>query len=118
MRRITTIIAAILVFISVQATTPARELRSTWLATVWGIDWPKTQINNSNDATQINAQKAELTAILDTMKACGFNAIFFQIRGMSDVMYPSQYEKWSAYLTGTRGKNPGYDPLLSAIPPF
>ena len=115
MRRIPTIIAAILVFISVQATTPARELRSTWLTTVWSIDWPKTQINNSNSATQINAQKAELTAILDTMKACGFNAIFFQIRGMSDVMYPTQYENWSAYLTGTRGKNPGYDPLLFAI---
>lgn len=116
MKRVTLLIIIALTAITGMAgTTPSRELRSCWLTTVWSIDWPKTTIDNSSSTTQIKAQQAELTAILDTMKACGFNAIFFQIRGMSDVMYPSQYENWSAYLTGTRGKDPGYDPLLFAI---
>lgn len=116
MKRVTLLIIIALTSITgIHSTTPSRELRSCWLTTVWSIDWPKSTISNSSSTSQIKAQQAELTAILDTMKACGFNAVFFQIRGMSDVMYPSQYENWSAYLTGTRGKNPGYDPLLFAI---
>ncbi len=115
MKKISILIIALIAVVDLYGTTPTREMRSTWLTTVWGIDWPKTQISNTSSTTQINAQKAELTAILDTMKACGFNAVFFQIRGMSDVMYPSKYENWCQYLTGTRGKNPGYNPLQFAI---
>ena len=39
------------------------------------------------------------------------NAVFFQIRGMADAFYESQYESWSKNITGTAGKNPGYDVL-------
>lgn len=100
------------------ATMPNTELRATWLTTVWGIDWPKTQITGSSESqrtTQRNAQKRELCTILDSLKAAGMNAVFFQIRGMSDAMYNSPYEKWCQYLTGTRGEDPGYDPLAYAI---
>ena len=31
------------------------------------------------------------------------------------VMYKSSYEPWAVALTGTRGKDPGYDPLEYAI---
>ena len=85
-----------------------REMRAAWIATVWHIDWPSTQ-NNAN------AQKAELVAYLDDLKAQNFNAIFFQVRSMCDAMYQSSYEPWSSYLTGTRGRNPGYDPLAYAV---
>ena len=85
-----------------------REMRAAWVATVWGIDWPTTTNNAS-------AQKAELNAYLDNLKAQNFNAIFFQVRSMCDAMYQSSYEPWSSYLTGTRGKNPGYDPLQYAV---
>ena len=85
-----------------------REMRAAWVATVWGIDWPTTTNNAS-------AQKAEFNAYLDNLKAQNFNAIFFQVRSMCDAMYQSSYEPWSSYLTGTRGKNPGYDPLQYAV---
>ncbi len=85
-----------------------REMRAAWVATVWGIDWPTTTNNAS-------AQKAELNAYLDNLQAQNFNAIFFQVRSMCDAMYQSSYEPWSSYLTGTRGKNPGYDPLAYAV---
>lgn len=85
-----------------------REMRSAWVATVWHIDWP-TSINNAT------AQKAELVAYLDNLKAQNFNTIFFQVRTMCDAFYQSSYEPWSSYLTGTRGQNPGYDPLAYAV---
>lgn len=96
-----------------------REFRATWLTTVWGIDWPKTTIPvNGTDAQKEyarNQQKKELCNILDSLKEANMNATFFQVRGMSDAMYQSKYEYWSKYLTGTRGGDPGYDPLEYAI---
>ena len=85
-----------------------REMRAAWVATVWAIDWPSTMNN-------VAAQKAEINAYLDNLKAQNFNAIFFQVRSMCDAMYQSSYEPWSSYLTGTRGKNPGYDPLQYVV---
>ena len=96
-----------------------REFRATWLTTVWGIDWPKTTIPvNGTDVQKENArkqQKKELCNILDSLKEANMNATFFQVRGMSDAMYESKYENWCQYLTGTRGEDPGYDPLEYAI---
>ena len=85
-----------------------REMRAAWVATVFRIDWP-TSVNNAT------AQKAELVAYLDKLQAQNFNAIFLQVRTMCDAFYQSSYEPWSSYLTGTRGRNPGYDPLEYAV---
>ena len=85
-----------------------REMRAAWVATVYRIDWP-TSVNNAS------AQKAELNAYLDNLQAQHFNAVFLQVRTMCDAFYQSSYEPWSSYLTGTRGKNPGYDPLAYAV---
>ena len=95
-----------------QANEPKHELRATWLATVQNIDWPKTQI--TSDATRKQQQK-ELTDILDKLAAGNMHACFMQVRSLCDAMYQSSYEPWSVALTGTRGKNPGYDPLAFAI---
>lgn len=94
---------------------PQREFRANWVATVGNIDWPKTKITTAGSQTQINAQKAELINILDNMKAANMNAVFLQIRPMADALYQTQITTWSSYLTGTRGKDPGYDPLAFAI---
>ena len=85
-----------------------REMRAAWVATVYHIDWPSTQNN-------VSAQKAQIDSYLDYFKAQNFNAIFFQVRSMCDAMYQSSYEPWSSYLTGTRGQNPGYDPLAYVV---
>lgn len=91
---------------------PKHEFRATWLATVSGIDWPKTKATSDSTREQ---QKQELINILDKMKAGNMNAVCMQVRSMSDAMYVSSHEPWSAALTGTRGKDPGYDPLQFAI---
>ena len=109
MKKILLLFLAMTIAAGVIAAEPQkREMRAAWVATVYRIDWP-TSVNNAS------AQKAELVAYLDQLKAQNFNAIFFQVRSMCDAMYQSSYEPWSSYLTGTRGKNPGYDPLQYAV---
>ena len=90
------------------------ELRATWLATVQNIDWPKPTTLVTNDATRKQQQK-ELTDIFDKLVAGNMHACFMQVRSLCDAMYQSSYEPWSVSLTGTRGKDPGYDPLAFAI---
>ena len=85
-------------------TLPQKELRGAWITTVWGIDWP---MEDYNAATQ----QKKYTDYLDLLVANNMNAVFFQIRGMADAFYESQYESWSKNITGTAGKNPGYDVL-------
>ena len=88
--------------------TPKREFRSAWVATVWRLDWP-----NSPGYTEpaVRAQKGDIDRMLDSLKNNNFNAINFQVRSMCDAMYRSSYEPWSSYLTETRGLDPGWDPL-------
>lgn len=102
-------------FLSAQS--PKREVRATWLSTVWRLDWPSVTVPEStgtNETTREAAritQKTGLISILDKLKAANFNTVFFQIRGMSDAMYKSKYEPWSQYLSSVRGADPGWDPL-------
>lgn len=85
-----------------------REVRSVWMATVWALDWP----SNTSSTT---AQKNEMIKYLDVLQKNNFNAVYFQVRTMSDAFYKSSYEPWSSYLTGTRGKDPGWDPLAFVV---
>ena len=87
-----------------------REMRAAWVATVYCIDWPSQSSQNN-----ASAQKSQINDYLDNLQAQNFNAIFFQVRTMCDAFYQSSYEPWSSYLTGTRGKNPGYDPLAYVV---
>jgi uncharacterized lipoprotein YddW (UPF0748 family) len=59
--------------------------------------------------------KAQLEAIIDRAAGAGFNAVFVQIRGEGDAYYQSTREPWARRLTGTLGRNPGWDPLQTAI---
>lgn len=85
-----------------------REVRGVWMATVFNIDWPST---TGYSYSVRNSQKKEMTQYLDVLQNNNFNAVYFQVRSMCDAMYKSSYEPWSSYLTGQRGRNPGWDPL-------
>ena len=88
---------------------PKYEFRAAWVATVNNIDWP------SKPGLSIQRQKEEAIALLDLMVKNGLNAVIFQVRPTADAFYPSKLEPWSRYLTGTPGKDPGYDPLKFVI---
>lgn len=115
MKKIPIILLTLLIISSVFAQSPKREVRSAWLSTVWRIDWPTTVVTSTGNAAQIQAQKNELTRILDSLASCNMNAAYFQVRSRCDAMYKSSYEPWSSDLVGTRGDDPGYDPLTFAV---
>lgn len=87
------------------------EFRGVWIATVDNIDWPRKNQFNSD------SQKTEFIRQLDLHKSNGMNAVIVQVRPATDAFYPSQYEPWSQWLTGTQGKPPVpyYDPLEFTI---
>ncbi|MFD8389318.1 glycoside hydrolase family 10 protein [Streptomyces sp. NPDC059680] len=87
----------------------AAEMRGVWLATVSNRDWP------SRPGLTAAAQRAELTAQLDRAARDRLNTVVFQVRPTADSLWPSPYEPWSEYLTGTQGKDPGWDPLGTAV---
>ena len=82
-----------------------REFRAVWVATVANIDWP------SRAGLPVEEQRSEIIAILDHARALRLNAVILQVRPAADALYPSALEPWSEYLTGTQGRDPGYDPL-------
>ena len=87
---------------------PKREFRSAWIATVWCLDWPSQGAGAAK-------QKAQMDRLLDSLQVNNFNAVNFQVRSMCDAMYKSSLEPWSSYLTGTRGADPGFDPLQYVV---
>src|SRR5690606_5232649 len=86
---------------------PKYEFRGVWLATVDNIDFPSSRFLSTQK------QKEEFISLVEKNKRNGMNALVVQIRPASDAFYPSQYEPWSEFLTGTQGKPPSpyYDPL-------
>lgn len=90
---------------------PKYEFRAAWIATVENIDWP------SKKGLPADSQRAEFIRQLDMHKRNGLNAVVVQIRPATDAFYPSPYEPWSEWLTGTQGKPPSpyYDPLQFMI---
>ncbi len=87
----------------------SREFRSAWSACIYNLDWP------SSPRSGPAQQQAELITILNKMKALKMNAIIFQVRPNSDAVYASQLEPWSAWVSGSMGRSPGYDPLQFCI---
>ncbi|EIL84154.1 hypothetical protein BAME_27870 [Bacillus sp. M 2-6] len=82
-----------------------REMRAVWVASVYNLDWP------SKKGLPRDEQKQEFIQLLDDIKAMNMNAVIMQIKPTADAFYPSKFGPWSEYLTGTQGKDPGYDPL-------
>ena len=87
------IIFVLTLSMNVVAEAPKREWRSTWLATVANIDWPRVRGTSPEIIAQ---QKQEMIDYLDGLKMMNMNAICFQVRSMCDAMYESSYEPWSS----------------------
>ncbi|WP_443075986.1 glycoside hydrolase family 10 protein [Streptomyces sp. SP18ES09] len=86
-----------------------REFRGMWLATVANRDWP------SRPGLTAERQRAELLGHLDTAVERRLNVVVLQVRPTADALWPSPYEPWAEYLTGTQGRDPGWDPLGTAV---
>lgn len=108
-RYFTLFITAIAAFaVAVATETPRHEFRGVWFTTVYGIDWPSRQ---GKTESAIRAQKAEIDKYLDRFAQLNLTTVCFQVRSLSDALYHSTLEPWSAVVTGERGTAPGWDPL-------
>ena len=87
---------------------PKTEMRAAWITTAWGIDWSQDQYGAA-------AQKEQFKKYMKLLKDLNMNVAFVQIKPMGDAFYDSPYEPWCAWITGTRGKDPGYDVLKFMI---
>ncbi|MDT3427453.1 uncharacterized lipoprotein YddW (UPF0748 family) [Paenibacillus forsythiae] len=88
----------------------SKAMKGVWISSVYNLDWP-----SASSIGKIDQQKEEFSHLLDSLKAIGFNAVFVQVRPSGDSLYPSSLVPWSKVLTGTQGKDPGYDPLQFMI---
>src|SRR5665648_1003765 len=60
-------------------------------------------------------KKKEFITMLDKLQAVGINTVMVQVRPKADAFYKSSINPWSESLTGTQGKDPGYDPMAFMI---
>jgi uncharacterized lipoprotein YddW (UPF0748 family) len=76
------------------------EARALWV-TRWDYTYPE-----------------DVREIVERAAYANFNIIFFQVRGVADAYYHSNYEPWAARLTGypgILGQDPSWDPLATAV---
>ncbi|WP_049580125.1 glycoside hydrolase family 10 protein [Streptomyces sp. SBT349] len=85
------------------------DVRGMWIATVANIDWP-----GGRDLAPEESQ-AELAGLLDAAVDWNLTTVFLQVRPTADAFWPSPHEPWSEWLTGTQGRDPGWDPLDFAV---
>ncbi|MDR1735014.1 MAG: family 10 glycosylhydrolase [Oscillospiraceae bacterium] len=82
-------------------------VRAVWLSYV-DLKQPAPGISGK-------AFKEKYEAAFVRMAAMGLTDVFIQVRPFSDAIYPSKLAPWSHILTGTQGKDPGYDPLAILV---
>lgn len=103
-------VSALVACTAVFAASPKRELRSIWLTTYSYIDWPSDEAVGNPEAC-----KAELISYFDNHRNRNFNGVCLHVRCWGDAVYNSSIEPFSEFTTGTRGKDPGWDPLAFAV---
>lgn len=87
---------------------PATEVRAVWLTTNYGLDWPRNRMSHE-------AQKRELTEMLDNLQKHNFNTVMFQVRARGEVMYRSAIEPMSSLIIPAGPGQSPFDPLAFAI---
>lgn len=82
-------------------TTTNDEFRAVWIAY---LDFKTTGYTKKEFKTHIETMFNEVCAM-------NMNAVVVHVRPFGDAMYESSYFPWSRYVSGTQGKDPGFDPL-------
>lgn len=85
------------------------DLRGVWVSTVWNIDFP------SESGLSEEQLKSEIDEIMTNAASWGLNAVFFQVRPMSDSVYPSSIFPSSSFITGEQGGELPFDILEYAV---
>lgn len=77
------------------------ELKAVWIS----------YLEFSSAGYTESAFRTHVQTMFDNVVDLHMNAVIVQVRPFSDAMYPSKYFPWSKYVSGSQGKDPGFDPL-------
>ncbi|MBI2618927.1 MAG: family 10 glycosylhydrolase [Ignavibacteriales bacterium] len=87
--------------------TGKREARGVWMSR---FEYSTDRLRNNPAAAQ-----QFIRSVFQKARRARLNMVFFQVRGSADAFYHSDHEPWSSLLTGSLGKDPGWDPLAFAV---
>ena len=87
--------------------TGKREARGVWMSR---FEYTSGLLKNDPEAA-----KTYIRSVFEKARSAKFNMVFFQVRGNATSFYNSSLEPWASELSGTLGKDPGWDPLQFAI---
>lgn len=82
-------------------------VRGVWISNVVNIDTPIMK--------DVDSYKEYLVNMIKNIASYNINLIIFQVRPLSDAYYESKLNPWSRFITGTEGKNPGFDVLKFVV---
>jgi len=83
-----------------------QEMRAMWISF---LEWQAMDISTET------AFRAAVTDMFDNCVSMELNTVIVAVRPFSDAMYQSSYYPWSHLITGTQGKDPGFDPLAILV---
>jgi uncharacterized lipoprotein YddW (UPF0748 family) len=90
-------------------TTTSGELKAMWISYLEFEAYLDTY-----KPSKANFKKF-INRLYDQCIAQNMNAVIVHVRPFGDAIYQSSYFPWSAYISGTQGKSPGFDPLTIMI---
>lgn len=85
----------------------AGEVRAVWISYL--------EYDEILNGKSQSAFTAEIRSMLGSLKNDGYNTVFVHARSHCDAYYKSSLFPWSRHITGTEGKDPGFDPLAIII---
>jgi len=86
------------------------ELHAVWISYLEFNDRLKDPSTGKLGFTKERFE-AVVDEMFDQAVSLNMNAVIVHVRPFGDAFYPSEYFPWSKYVSGTQGKDPGFDPL-------
>lgn len=97
-------------YIRADASASDKEFNAVWISYLEFNDRLKDPVTGKTGFTKERFYFV-IDEMFDNVVKLNMDAVVVHVRPFGDAMYPSKYFPWSKYISGTQGKNPGFDPL-------
>ncbi|MBH1940956.1 family 10 glycosylhydrolase [Mobilitalea sibirica] len=87
-----------------------REFNAVWISYLEFNDRLKDPSTGELGFSEKRFQNI-IDEMFDNVVELKMDAVIVHVRPFGDAFYPSDYFPWSKYISGTQGKDPGFDPL-------
>lgn len=98
----------------VEAAAKEEEIHAVWISYLEFNDRLRDPSTGKLGFTKKRFQSV-VDEMFDQAVDLKMNAVIVHVRPFGDAFYPSDYFPWSKYISGTQGKDPGFDPLAYMV---